>query len=307
MNAMIARYGGGAGYDTAHTDGMLVAINGVFASSQFLAQYNEQIFTCLSQRQGHLRSLTAPKSSEQPLRRCPFCSGAVKSSKHVLSEDQKYGSRAVLLDWCSRCAFWELFHEASYFSGEPSLEVTLCLSKLRSFTDALPVGCERELAQHIRRDPTIWNTLDPRRMETLVRDIFKANFAHSEAIHVGKSHDGGIDVIFVDADSLQWLVQVKRREHSDSVESVNTLRNLLGVLARENSRHGIVVSTCDHFSYRVYEEAGQAMEHGFHVRLIDKGVLDRMIGAFLPSNPWLPAFERLDVELLEAARADFLR
>jgi hypothetical protein len=52
--------------------------------------------------------------------------------------------------------------------------------------------------------------------------------------------------------------------------------------------HGIVVSTADHFTYRAYQAANRATEIGMTVKLIDKGILDRMLEVVLPDVlPWL--------------------
>ncbi|MBD2580163.1 restriction endonuclease [Oscillatoria sp. FACHB-1406] len=130
--------------------------------------------------------------------------------------------------------------------------------------------------------------MNPYRLETLVADIFKANHSHAEVIHVGKPHDGGVDVFFVDADQKQWLIQVKRREKANSTEPVETIRNLLGTMLLEGACHGIVVSTADRFSYQAYQAVNRAEEVGMTVKLIDRGILNRMLEAVLPNVfPWL--------------------
>jgi hypothetical protein len=282
------QYAGAKNYDTVHADGMLVMINGEFVSSHFLKNYGDHVWSYIGQRRRR--------------ERCPLCGNKLTSTENRIEAEEYRGYRAAILDRCNNCIFWELFHRDAFFDGEPTLDYTLCLSKVRSFNNVLPLGFEQELSQHIRRNPLLWHSLAPRRMEELVRDIFKANYEHCEAIHVGKPQDGGVDVIFVDAEKTQWLIQVKRRESPDSVEPVDTLRNLLGVLARENGRHGIIVSTCDHFSYRVYEEAGQAAAHGYRIELVDRGILNQMVGKLLPSRPWLTAVQQLDSELSASFR-----
>jgi hypothetical protein len=64
------------------------------------------------------------------------------------------------------------------------------------FSPSLPKACSDELAQQLRRRSTSWHDLSPKCMETLVADIFRANYQHSEVIHVGRPGDRGIDVIF---------------------------------------------------------------------------------------------------------------
>jgi hypothetical protein len=117
--------------------------------------------------------------------------------------------------------------ETRSWTGEgcpPPPEQRACISKLREFNTRLPDSCSTELAQYLRSKPDGWHRYDPKRFEKLVADIFRANHASSEVIHVGKPDDGGVDVILIDSANEQWLAQVKRRERQDSSEGVSTIR-----------------------------------------------------------------------------------
>ena len=85
------------------------------------------------------------------------------------------------------------------------------VSKLRKFNTRLPDGCSEELAMHIRRDTSRLHFVDLKRFEKFVADVFRANYTNAEVVHVGKPNDGGVDVLFIDAQEEQWLIQVKRR------------------------------------------------------------------------------------------------
>ncbi|WP_159078674.1 restriction endonuclease, partial [Klebsiella aerogenes] len=63
-------------------------------------------------------------------------------------------------------------------------------------------------------------------METLVTDIFKANYRHCEVKHVGGPGDLGIDVLFIDDNDTKRLIQVKRREHPKRAEGFSTLQSI---------------------------------------------------------------------------------
>lgn len=106
---------------------------------------------------------------------------------------------------------------------------------------------------------------------------------------MGRPDDGGVDIIYIDADDKQWLVQVKRRENPRSTESVSTIRNLLGAMLLQDSRTGIIVSTADHFSYQAYAAVDRAREVGMALRLIDRYALDHMLDGVLQDQPWSSA------------------
>jgi hypothetical protein len=127
-------------------------------------------------------------------------------------------------------------------------------------------------------------------METLVADILRANYQHSEVMHVGRPGDHGIDVIFIDTAGTKWLIQVKRRARIRTSEGFATLQSLLGTMALEGERHGMIVSTADSFSYQARQAQRRARQQGYVIELYDKGVLDRLIGVLLPQIPWRELF-----------------
>jgi hypothetical protein len=64
-------------------------------------------------------------------------------------------------------------------------------------------------------------------------------------------------------------------------------------------RRGIIVTTSDSFSYRARQECAGVKDKGYEVQLIDKGILDRMLGPIVPKHPWLdflkqPLFDEMD-------------
>ena len=221
--------------------------------------------------------------------KCPYCRERLRKSRHGNErdiEDMQLGA----LETCPNCSYWEWHYIQGIYIHRPSSMAyyyTSLLGKVREFDNDLPDGCSEEIARWIRRNPSRWHSINPTALEKLVAGIFRANYQHSEVTHVGKPDDGGIDVIFVDAESRQWLIQVKRREKPDHTESVATIRNLLGTMILENASHGIVVSTGDHFSYRAYDAIHRAKERGMIVELINRKVLNQMLERVLIERPWL--------------------
>lgn len=163
-------------------------------------------------------------------------------------------------------------------------------SVLGKFTKPLPESCTHELAQYLRRNPDYWHEIDPKRLEKLVAEVFRANYSDAEVFHVGQPHDRGVDVLFVDSKGERYLVQVKRRETPSRTEGFSTLQSILGAMALDGARHGIVVSTADAFSYYARKGRQDAEKQGFTVEFLDKGKLNRMIEPLLPFTPWEDIF-----------------
>ena len=169
-------------------------------------------------------------------------------------------------------------------------EAVLVSAVVARFNKDFPDGCSHELAQYLRRNPAYWHELNPKRLEKLVSDVFKANYDDAEAIHVGKPFDRGIDVVFIESSGIRWLIQVKRRERPVPSEGFATLQSILGALALDGARHGIVVSTADSFSFQARRGQQLARQQGFVVEFVDKALLNRMVAPLLPQTPWKEIF-----------------
>jgi hypothetical protein len=164
------------------------------------------------------------------------------------------------------------------------------------FNTETPEGSLEEIAQWFRQHPKLYNSVEPKYLESLVARIFAATGEYCDVLHVGRPDDGGVDVVLVEANDATWLVQVKRREHPSSVESVSTVRNLLGTLLVEDSIHGMVVSTADHFSFRAQSIVENVNKRGYVVRLVDRKALDRLLASRLPNAPWSEIVATINAE-----------
>lgn len=247
-----------------------------------------------------------------PITICPYCSNRLQKKlykkfdsevEEIIGNDTEDGEwgpvaepefehpvRHYQLICCTYCSFWKF---NGYEGGNDCMNDVFLMSAasvLSKFSTEIPNGCSTELAQHLRRNPTLWHSLNPTRMETLVADIFRANHKNCEVKHVGGPGDLGIDVIFVDNNSTKWLIQVKRRERPNKAEGFSTLQSILGTLALQGERHGIIVSTADYFSHQLRKQKENASEKGYNIELIDKGILNRMVGQLLPKAPWQEIF-----------------
>ena len=184
---------------------------------------------------------------------CPFCK---TQSKEVFHSDRSntmayefYESRKIWM--CLDCGWWESFYE---FSEEKDLieerdgkfwetQHYAILKKFEINDKNLPV---KVLLKELERNKNVLYQIHPYKLEELVQSVFSAYY-ECDVLHVGKSHDGGVDLILVNSDN-PILVQVKRRGAPNSVESVSTVRDFLGAMFIKNNQRGIILSTAKSFS-----------------------------------------------------------
>ena len=238
--------------------------------------------------------------------RCPYCRHVLgvhqvadgesrwdDEDEENFDEEMDEFARVWALEYCRNCRYWR-WHDFDVFSSFAGVEHSYrgALSKIREFDSVLPDGFTQEVARWIRAREKSWHTIHPTSMEKLVADVISSVYQPAEAIHVGKPHDGGTDVVFVDTSERKWLIQVKRRENPTPGEPVKSVRNLLGTLFLEDSTYGMIVSTADHFTQYAHAAAGRAGEKGTLVKLVNRSKLDRMLDSVLPEKPWLELLQR---------------
>ncbi|WP_140793846.1 restriction endonuclease [Myxococcus xanthus] len=207
---------------------------------------------------------------------CPYCNSKLRAAEYSPDGDEFY-----ILSACLRCAYWQWFSAEEY-----EIQLIAAASVLRRYEERLPEECHAELVRQLNMTPGRWSELSPKGLEQLVAAVFRANYANAEALHVGRTGDGGVDVLFIESGGNEWLIQAKRREKVDAAEGVSTLRSLLGAMVLRQRKYGVIVSTADHFTYYAQKEAKVAAALGWRIELIDRGILNRMVGALLPGQPW---------------------
>lgn len=234
------------------------------------------------------------------LSRCAYCATEIlRVEDEIFRESSR---RDYSLWYCKYCRFWQARVYSDPLGGcMPPPDHLAYVSKLREFETILPDGCSEELASYIRRHPNFLHSMPPTHFERLVADVFQANYTNAEVTHVGRPNDGGVDVVFIDANKEEWLIQAKRRESPKRAEKVDTIRNLLGTLVVKGKPNGIVVSTANKFSRDAIQEATVAREgpYKMKVKLVDKGILNRMLDPILPDRPWFDPIREVDQEIAE--------
>lgn len=180
---------------------------------------------------------------------CPYCSSKLDS---VDIEDHGHWQ---LITWgCYGCGW--------FCEVEPS-EVH-AFSFAPAILAALPENAEvsaSNLARSLLTQRDLVFEIDPTELEKVVAATLSP-MMKCEAHHVGRSHDGGIDVLLLRDDRVDTVVQVKRRTKPNAVESVSVVREFLGAMCYADSRSGIFVTTGDHFSKEAEKLATTCVSKG---------------------------------------------
>ncbi|KUI99150.1 hypothetical protein VRK_19240 [Vibrio sp. MEBiC08052] len=185
---------------------------------------------------------------------CPFCNkGGESIHSHALVDcDTLPGANWHKVEkvWECSCGWWE-YYFYSYINGERSWgmkdwELTVNSGMLREFeigSCSIPIEI---LRNYIQKNKNKIYDIHHKKMEELVGSIFREHF-NCEASVVGKSSDGGVDLVLLESNK-PTIVQVKRRTRPDKTESVKEIRDLLGATLLQGSKSSIFVTTADHFS-----------------------------------------------------------
>lgn len=214
------------------------------------------------------------------LRLCPYCkSRIIRAGWHLQGRHQD-SFATFRLRSCEYCGYWQ-FHEQSQNPLWTHMQWNSYVSRARSFESSLEQEISTDLAQALRRNRSNWVHFDARRFERFVGSVIKANAPDTEVIHIGQSHDGGVDLLLIRGQT-DTLIQVKRRLN-ERAESVDTVRNLLGVMYHDRSLRGVVITTAHRFSPAAKDLAG--LVDGV-IELIDRGKLNLMLSPLIPETPW---------------------
>lgn len=199
---------------------------------------------------------------------CPFCNTKaetrVNNSKHDTPE-WLFGTfdEYETVYQCPSCGWWEYIYQNqsdAIIDGIRASDKEKVASVLKKYDITDKRIPTEVLSNYIDKNPSKIHAINPTAMELLVKSVFK-DFYSCEVHHIGKSHDGGIDLLLIQNDN-PTIIQVKRREFPNSVEPVKTIRELLGVSYFNDSKSCIFVSTADHFSKQAEKFANQSISKG---------------------------------------------
>lgn len=197
---------------------------------------------------------------------CPFCKLATAGvHENSISEFPEWldGGRYFareLVSLCSTCGWWrarKFVETTGDIVAESAVIRNAVLRKYELGNKNVPISI---LQTYLRDNFADVIHIHHRKMELLVKSVFSEHFS-CEVEHIGKSNDGGIDLLLVQSDN-PIVVQVKRRQSLPYVESVSGIRELLGATLLNGSKQCIYVSTCSKFSEPSKNAAALAVDLG---------------------------------------------
>lgn len=217
---------------------------------------------------------------------CPFCKASDLSAIYTKTKrdapEWLWGSfdEYETVYRCEKCGWWQYRYDNSsdaIVDGIRASDIRIVSAVLRKFEESDMNVPTQVLSEYIARHPERIYSIHDKAMEKLVQSVFR-DFYSCDVELVGKSHDGGKDLIMIDKGE-KTFIQVKRRITANKVESVKEIRELLGASYIEDVKSCIFVSTANHYSTEAEKVARKAVETKKYDRfdLIDcKHFLDMM-------------------------------
>ena len=197
---------------------------------------------------------------------CPFCKISIevihKDSQSIYPEwcdGGRYDAQDIVKQ-CKQCGWWKLVchKETTGMVDGKSIEITNSVLKKYDLSDKkIPIEI---LQKHLGKTYEDVIHINDKSMEKLVQSVFSEHY-NCEVEHIGKSHDGGIDLLLINSDT-PTVVQVKRRKKLAYTESVAGIREFIGATILKQSRNCIYVSTCEKFSQPSKKSAKKSIEVG---------------------------------------------
>jgi hypothetical protein len=216
---------------------------------------------------------------------CPYCSSIANG---------KYGVVDVhtALYECKKCGWWELVRVIVNKEVESLFGFSWCgINKgiLKRYPiNSLEVPME-ELRKYLKNHPSDMAYTNTTAFEKLMAHCIRETNDYCEVKHVGGTGDGGVDIELVSLNEGKRLVQVKRREDITSTEGVKVVRELNGVLLRENNYKGMVITTAKKFSGEVLDEINKTKQsrEEYDMKLFTYKDIVELFDV-KPSNPYRP-------------------
>jgi len=196
---------------------------------------------------------------------CPFCQSRV-DVVYELTTDLYDDVSHLIVRSCEGCGWWF----SSILSEDYGYYRATLTPILKSFDlDSITVPI-KTLEIELRKRPEIVHSLNPTKFEELVQSIF-SDFYETDVSLVGRTGDGGIDLIFCDGNT-PFAVQVKRRQSPNSTENVRLVREFIGAMLLKEYRNGLLVSTAKSSSKGSKDSSKKAIELGVidQFELIDR-------------------------------------
>ena len=182
--------------------------------------------------------------------KCPLCHAALtrivwhRDAHLQVADEISYESLV-----CNPCGYWTW---TRLFEGNGQNQSTIVTSLVRSFQiddKALPAAF---ISDWLKTHDADRYHVHPRSLELVVRDVLKEHL-DCELTLTKETRDGGIDLHGFDSRAGRFIVEVKRFGRQRPV-GVSIVRQLAGVLLRENLGRALLISTSG-FSRQAQSEA----------------------------------------------------
>ncbi len=198
--------------------------------------------------------------------KCKFCKSQLDIPHKLIEQNSGAFDNIEVVYDCLHCGWWYYSYDESMYVGEGGFYQTgtYLWGLLRKYSEKAKDLPLTTLRNELKKKPEIIYQLHPTKFEELVGSVFR-DFYNCEVKHVGKTNDGGIDLILVRSDS-DTIIQVKRREKPNSTEGVSVIRELIGTIQLSEKRNGIFVTSAEKFS----TQATKTSEKAKKLNLVDK-------------------------------------
>jgi restriction system protein len=235
---------------------------------------------------------------------CPYCRSQLgaKAKEKAISGNAWYDIR---IKHCDNCGWWCADQACELMEGPP-LDYTAIKSVLKKFRVGdldVPI---RDLREHLKKRPEALLDLHPRKFEELIASVFSDHFK-CEVELTARTRDGGIDMYLIRTDGT-YLVQAKRRSGPRSVEGVQVVRELAGVLLISGYSKGIVVTTAEDFSKPARKAALSSFleNQGYSIELINGRHFLETLQVAKSRDAFVPPWHELLVKPIESSSMKYL-
>ena len=196
------------------------------------------------------------------------------------------------LYFCKTCGIWIA---EEYLVGEDFKYAVQLVGGLGFYRtpDQLPA---EDMIAFLTLQRTRMSEIPPKDFERLVAEFLRSEWEPCEVRHLGSAHyprDTGIDLLLITTEE-DYLVSVKHhpkhlQEGRRRLEGVKFIRELNGVLFRENKIKGILVTSAKGYTRQAKEEISTTKVNnpGYELILVDKLRLDNWLAnQSVNHRPW---------------------
>lgn len=185
---------------------------------------------------------------------CPYCGTTLD---RISRDTRVFGGEPIVVESeiCPGCQWWR----KRWFPDKYNIGETL-IGVLYRPDDSLSRDVSAVLSSEATTGSGLALDLSPQAFEQRVADILSATYG-CEALHTGKSGDGGIDILLFDSETGAVAVQVKHRRTDGRAEGVAVVRELRGAMVLAGLDRGMLVTTAQRFSRAAIEAASASPAH----------------------------------------------